>query len=98
MRQSKRTSFVTILVYGENLLICKGPASSISNTLFDHAWNVMLLFAQSVPTEELLLWRRLRRCPLVRRARLCGGVAQLCYCRKSPVERNWPNSGPYQSV
>jgi hypothetical protein len=40
---------VTTLVYGGNLLICKGHASSISDTLFDHAWNVMLILAQSVP-------------------------------------------------
>lgn len=40
---------MTALVYGENLLICKGHASSISDTLFDHAWSVMLILAQSVP-------------------------------------------------
>ena len=38
---------MTTPVYGANLLMCKGHAALISDTLFDHGWNVTVALAQS---------------------------------------------------
>lgn len=52
---------MTTLLYGENPWLFKGLSSPMSDTLFDHGWNVTGPLAQLSPPEESLLWRRLTR-------------------------------------